>query len=55
VLRGPDRSTFVEAAGIVPPERRANEDDMARVWLLCYVSDRSPLLDPAAKIVCDTS
>ena len=38
VLKGPDRSTCVELFGMVPAERKANEDDMARVWLLCYVS-----------------
>ena len=31
-------ATFAEATGLVTPLRRPSEPDMARVWLLCFVS-----------------
>lgn len=34
----PPRVTLAETAGFVPPERKATDQDMARVWLLCYAS-----------------
>nr|ODN87478.1 hypothetical protein L203_03255 [Cryptococcus depauperatus CBS 7841] len=40
----PPRVTLAETAGFVPPERQASVQDMARVWLLCYIVDSTERL-----------
>lgn len=39
MLSGPPRNSVAELMQIVPAERVASSEDMARVWLLCYVSE----------------
>lgn len=39
VLSGEPRNTIAAQLGIVPEEREANAKEIARIWLLCYVSD----------------
>ncbi|WRT64331.1 uncharacterized protein IL334_001263 [Kwoniella shivajii] len=38
------RNTIAALAGIIPPERPAGSDDMARIWLLCYIVDSTERL-----------
>ena len=40
-------ATFAEATGLVTPLRRPSEPDMARVWLLCYVSNSASVSEAA--------
>ncbi|ORY34264.1 hypothetical protein BCR39DRAFT_517307 [Naematelia encephala] len=52
-----ESKTIAELSGIVPPERKPTDVQMARVWLLCYVVDgieclhRGDSTDPAYNIV----
>ncbi|WWC66230.1 uncharacterized protein I206_100131 [Kwoniella pini CBS 10737] len=38
------RFTIAESVGLVPPERKATNADMARIWLLCYIVDSTERL-----------
>ncbi|GFZ45523.1 hypothetical protein JCM24511_03249 [Saitozyma sp. JCM 24511] len=44
MLSGPPRNSVAELMQIVPAERVASSEDMARVWLLCYIVEGTEII-----------